>query len=105
MALTVTSHQTARPPGAEERRIVKVKFDNSYAEGGESFTPSDVGLRRFDVDPVCNIIHGSESSELRAAAVYYASEKLHIHDAATGKEMAKEKDMSKVEALVTCYGH
>ena len=106
MSLTVNTTEAASPPlpGAEPRVFADVTFDNSYAEGGEAFTPESVGFSQFSVDPIPAITHGSESEELQACAVYYAEEALHILDAATGKEMAKEKDMSHVTARVTCYG-
>lgn len=103
MALTVSGVQTARPPGAERRRVVEVTFDNSYLAEGEPFKPSDAGLKGFKFVE-CFITNGTESSVVRAVTCFYKEEKLHLIDSATGKEVESEKDMSKVKALVVCYG-
>lgn len=102
--LTVTTKETARPPGAEKRVVVEVQFDSSYLSEGESFKPSDVGLTRFSFAPTATLTNGSESEEY-VGGCYYASEKLHLLNVKTGKEVASEKNMEKVKALVVCYGH
>lgn len=106
LAVAVASKQTARPPGAEERTVTDVTFDNSYAEGGEKVTPENLGLTRVEYAE-CTVIHGTESAELQVASAWYDEEKelLHLVDVGTGKELAKEKDASKVKVRVVAYGH
>lgn len=78
-------------------------FDNSYLEGGETFKPSEVNFSRFERVSV-NIMNGSESETNPVDTGYYKEEKLHLIDGKTSKEMAKEKDMSKVIAQVNARG-
>lgn len=104
--VSVASKQTGRPPGSELRTVTDVTFDASYAEGGEKVTPADLGgLSRVDWAE-CSVIAGSESAELQVAAAKYDEEKelLHLIDVKTGKELAKEKDVSKVVVRVVAYG-
>lgn len=105
MAVSVTNVKTTRVPGAERTAVKTVTFDNSYAEGGESLTPGELGLTTVDY-AVCTITHGSESAELRPASAFYtpSTEKIHLIDSATGKEVAGTKDMSKVTVQVVAFG-
>lgn len=83
----------------------KVTMDNSYAEGGEPLTPAQLGLNVVEQVVGCDITAGPESEEWIAYADYTPStEKLHLFSAKTGKELAKEKDMSKVVVRVTVRG-
>lgn len=105
MALTVAAVQTARPPGAERRVIKEVTFDSSYLENGEPLTAAELGLKKVTFAD-CNITNGSEEATVRPAIAYYtpSTEKLHLIDSATGKEVASTKDMSKVKVQVVAYG-
>lgn len=105
LVVSVASKQTGRPPGSELRTVTDVTFDASYAEGGETVTPANLGLSRVDWAE-CSVIAGSESAELQVAAAKYDEEKelLHLIDVKTGKELAKEKDVSKVVVRVVAYG-
>lgn len=102
MALTVASLQ--EPRVGSFQTVTEVTFDNSYAEGGEAFTPADAGLSSFDFTPLCFVISGSEAEANPVNTAYYKEEKLHLIDGKTSKEMAKEKDMSKVKVLVLAAG-
>jgi hypothetical protein len=105
MAASVSNVQAATVPGAEVRTINTVTLDNSYAEGGESLTANQLGLGSVTYAQ-CNVTHGTESSEVRGIAAYYtpSTAKIHVIDSATGKEVAKEKDLSKVTVQVVAYG-
>lgn len=101
MALTV---KTLKEPGVPKfYTVTEVTFSNSYTEGGEVFTPAKAGLATID-HALCQLVNGSESAELRPSVCFYSGEKLHLIDSATGKEMAKEKDMSKVKVQVFAFG-
>lgn len=78
-------------------------FDSSYLEGGETFKPSEVGLNRFE-RVTCSVINGSESETNPIDSSWYKEEKLHLTDSKTSKELAKEKDMSKVVVQVVARG-
>lgn len=104
MGLTLTTLQTPVSVGSTFRSVTEAVFDNSYAEGGEAFTPANAGLLRFDHAPTVSVVNGSESETNPVDSAYYGSEKLHLTDGKTSKEMAKEKDMSKVKVIVTAHG-
>lgn len=105
MAVSVTTLQTARPPGAERRTVTEITFDNSYLEGGEPLTAAQLSLKKV-IFAACEIINGSEEATVRPTNCYYtpATEKIHLIDSATGKEVASTKDMSKVKVQVEAYG-
>jgi hypothetical protein len=105
LALTFSRVQAPRVPGAEKRTVTRVTFDNSSAEGGEVVTPADLGLERV-VFAQAEVVHGTESAELQVTNADYdiATEKLKLIDAGTGKELAKEKDASKVVVQVVAWG-
>jgi hypothetical protein len=106
MSVAISTVQVTRPAGSQRESVREVTFDNSYAEGGEILTFSDLGLRKVSYAK-CWIIAGSESATLRPANAYYtpATEKIHLIDSATGKEMESTKDMSKVKVLVEAVGY
>jgi hypothetical protein len=91
--------------GSDYYSITNVTLDSSYASEGEALTAKDLGLRRITF-AICNVTAGSESATLRPANAYYtpATEKLHLIDSATGKEMEATKDMSKVTVQVIAFG-
>lgn len=104
MALTITTLQSPTSVGSNFKTVTEAVFDNSYAEGGEAFTPANTGLSSFVHTPTCSVVNGSEAEANPVNTAYYGSEKLHLVDGKTSKEMAKEKDMSKVKVIVTAYG-
>lgn len=89
-------------PGAEKRTVTRHAFDNNYPTGGES---ADVELERVSFAH-CEVVHGTESAELRVANADYdtATGKIKLFDNATGKELANGKDASKVVVQVVAYG-
>lgn len=89
--------------GNQKEITYNATFDNSYAEGGETFKPSEVNLNRFE-RVTSSVLNGSESETNPVDASYYKEEKLHLTDGKTSKEMAKEKDMSKVVVQVVARG-
>ncbi len=100
MAATVSSVQSAAHP--QFYTVTDVTLDNSYAEGGEEVTAAQLNLASVDF-AICNILNGSESEEWVSEA-YYSAGKVHLISAKTGKEVAKEKDMSKVKVRVLAFG-
>lgn len=104
MALTLKTLQEPTSVGASFRTTTEVTFDNSYAEGGEAFTPANAGLTSFSSTPFVNVVNGSEAEANPVNTAYYSGEKLHLIDGKTSKEMAKEKDMSKVKVIVMANG-
>lgn len=105
MSVSVTNVQTARTPGDLYYSIKEVTLDASYAEGGESLTARELGLRRV-VFAQCEVQHGTESSTIRAVSAYYtpSTAKIHLIDSATGKEVEATKDLSKVVVRVVAFG-
>ena len=103
--ISASAVKTRKVPGDEVETITDVTFDNSYAEGGEAVTPADLGLARVTRSS-CEIVNGTESAELQVTSAHYDEEEelLHLLDAATGKELAKEKDASKVVVRVHALG-
>lgn len=104
MALTLTTLQTPQSIGSTFRSVTQAVFDNSYAEGGEAFTPANAGLAAFDHAPQCQVINGSEAEANPVDTSYHGSEKLHLIDGKTSKEMAATKNMEKVKVIVTAFG-
>jgi len=105
MGLTLSNSQPVayRIVGTRKETIYTATCDNSSPEGGYSFKPADVGLKEFETVR-CNVINGSEAEANPVNTAYYKEEKLHLIDGKTSKEMAKEKDMSKVVLQVTARG-
>lgn len=105
LALSFSTKQTARPPGADEETITDITLPESTTEGGEKVTPEDLGLTRV-THAECSVIHGSESAELQIGAAHYdeETEKLEAIDLKTGKIVAKEKNLSKVVVRVRAFG-
>lgn len=106
MAMTVTSVQGSTVPGAQVFTVNEVTFDNSYASEGEPLTASELGLKKV-VFALCQPVTGSENeSEFPIADAYYtpATEKIHLLNAKTGKEVASGKNVEKVKALVIAFG-
>lgn len=107
MAVKTTVVRTATVPGNRRRTTSNVTCSEKYVEGGEKLTPADLGLTRIEAgDAICNIKNPSEAEETSVSAAFYDAEKelLHLWAAKTGKELAKEKDVSKLVVQVTAWG-
>ena len=92
--------------GHRKETVYDVTLDESYAEGGESLTAANLGLNYVEPGVVCQITNGPEAEKWVGEANYTATtEKLHLQDVKTGKELAKETDTSKVVVRVTARGH
>lgn len=105
MSVAVANVQTPRPPGDLFYSVKEVTLDSSYASEGEPLTAKELGLRRV-VYAICEVLHGTESSTVRAVTAYYipSTEKIHLIDSATGKEVEATKDLSKVVVQVIAFG-
>jgi hypothetical protein len=113
VALTVTNtHQQlqALSVGNVRGRLVTVTFDASYAAGGESFTPADVGLSEF----YCVIPSVDANANLPYVVQYdYTAQKLQVFgveqdaDASTTEPLDEENaaaDLSSLVVRVFCLG-
>ena len=94
-----------RISGNQRKTVYDVTFGSSYASEGEPLPQKELGLNKIEYSEVM-LTAGSESSTLRPTNGYYtpSTEKIHLIDSATGKEVEATKDMSKVVARVTSYG-
>jgi hypothetical protein len=108
MALTVTNVLGVpyRRVGNQRKVVKKVVCDNSYLEGGEPLTRSELGLNVLE-DVSVEILSGSENeAEFPVSSGWYtiSDEKLHLLNAKTSKEVASTKNVEKVVAKVTAFG-
>ena len=105
MALTVSRVGRPMKVGNRKQIVSEITWDNSYASEGEKVTQKELGFRRVD-RVECFLTAGSESSTLRPTNAYYtpSTEKFHLIDSATGKEIESTKDMSKVKMLAVVTG-
>lgn len=103
MALTVST--VSEPRNVGFYTVTTATYDSSYLEGGESLTFAELGLASVDF-AICSILNGSEEATVRATDAYYtpSTEKLHLTDNATGKEVASTKNMEKVKVQVVAFG-
>lgn len=103
MAVTVSSVRTARNTGFYT--VTDVTLDSKYLEGGEPLTAEQLGLAAVD-DAFASIKNGSESEAVPVMGPWYDKDKslLRINDAKTQKELASEKDVSKVVVRVLAFG-
>lgn len=103
MAVTSASVLTARNTGFFT--VTDVTLDSSYAEGGEPLTAAELGMASVDF-ATCSVKNGSESEAVPIMGPWYDPAKalLHLNDAKTQKELAKEKDVSKVVVRVLAFG-
>lgn len=106
MAVSVTKGKKGLVGGKLRVGNPVVTFDNSYAEGGEPVTAAELGFRRV-VKSSWQLLNGSEEATVRPTNCWYtpSTAKLHLLDSATGKEVAKEKDMSKVKVEGEVFGY
>jgi len=108
MALTVENIGALpyRVIGAQRKSTKKVTFDNSYQSEGEPLTFKELGLSYVESADV-SILNGSENeSEFPVSSGYYtpSTEKIHLINAKTSKEVASTKNVEKVVAQVEAYG-
>lgn len=102
MAVSVSTVKEAEVP--RFRTVTDVALDSSYLEGGEVVTFAQLGLASVDRAD-CFLKNGPESEEWIGYAFYDpAKELLHLYSVKTGKELVKEKDMSKVVVRIVAYG-
>lgn len=100
-----TVKKLSESPGIEGKdwvQLVEWTGDNSYAENGEPFTLQEAGFGKeatFKYAITCWVKNLSEQATYRPEEAWYDGEKVHFVDGATGKELAKEKDLSKVKVL------
>jgi hypothetical protein len=105
MAITATPFKPKSVPGSEYMTVTDVQMDSSYAGGGETLTPSDLGSLRRVTFALCQVRVGPEAEEYVGEAWYHvASEKLKLNNVKTGKEVEAGKDMSKVNVRVVAFG-
>lgn len=105
MGLTVKRLTNPISVGSAFMAAIEATGDNSYAEGGEALTPAEFGLQSID-HAICIVKTLSEAEATTVGSVWYEPAKalLHVNDYKTQKELAKEKDLSKVVVQVTAFG-
>lgn len=105
MAASTKVITTARVPGDRRRVIAQITCDNSYEEKGEKVPVSEFGLTRA-TDAICNVVNSSESETIPVSGAFYnvETERLILIDGKKGKEVEKEKDMSKVVVQIMING-
>lgn len=103
MAVSIVGSNPPRNVGFYTSTIVKL--DNSYLEGGEPLSAAQLGLAVVD-EAICFPTNGSEAEATAVGEIRYSTsaEKLIVMDYKTQKEMAKEKDLSKVLVRVVAFG-
>lgn len=91
--------------GNQRETQTEVVGDNSYEEGGEALTATQLGLNVVEWHDAL-VINGSEAEANPVDNAWYTptTSKIHFEDGKLSKEMAKEKDMSKVKVLLTARG-
>jgi len=104
-AVAAASVRTQKVPGSETLTETDITFDNSYAEGGEPVTAAQLQLNRV-TSGWCQVKNGSEAEATPVVSAFFDAEKMliHLNDSKTGKELAKEKDCSKVVIRVFALG-
>lgn len=88
-------------PGNTWEAVVKWVGDNSYAENGEPLTLRECGFGPeavFSYATTLSVQNLTEQAVYRVTNAFYDGSKVHLYDNATGKELAKEKDASKITA-------
>lgn len=99
MAVTATKVFTDIP-GADRVTVTDVVFDSSYPTGGESLTPSDLGLSTVDFAIATVKVAGTGSvTNVRYDA---ANQKLLAYGAAA--QISNATDLSAVTATVVAWG-
>lgn len=94
MALTISrlSPNADRVEGNKRVKVRDVTFDSSYATGGESLTPADVGLKK--IETVRGLVAKNAAGTSALPLVYdYTNQKLQIYrydGASAGKASLEE---------------
>jgi len=106
MALTITVPGNASDmvgvPGNNKYVIKRIKFDSSYASGGEALTATTLGLENLHI-MIC------EAEDSGYVAQYdYSGEKLAVYeagaDAAALDEVANTTDLSALYVRIIAFG-
>ena len=100
---TATIERVPYVPGNDWRAIVKWVGDNSYAAEGEALKLTECGFGPEAVFSHANILsvrNLTEQATFIPNSAYFDGTKIHLDDAATGKELAGTKDVSKVTVLL-----
>lgn len=87
-------------PGNDWRAVVEWTGDSSYLVGGESLTLRECGFGPEAVFSHANILYIENLTEqgvFRPTTAKYDGTKVKVFDAVTGKELATEKDISKLK--------
>jgi hypothetical protein len=105
MSLTVTAIKGLAVEGDLWYTVNDVTLDNSYAEGGEALTLRELG---FGIEAVyshsaIDVKNLSEAEATTVGPISYDGSKIHVSDYKTQKEMAKEKDLSKVKLRIKTF--
>jgi hypothetical protein len=105
MSVTVSTVRTPKVQGDERWSETDVTFDSSYPTGGEPVTASQFGLGRV-ISGFAQLVNGSESETDPVGSAFFdvANMKLKLNNSKTSKEIAGEKDMSKVIVRVFAGG-
>jgi len=108
MAVSVKNVLTVpyRIVGNQKETVTDVTCDSSYEEGGEACTFAQLGLNNVEFT-MSNLRNSSELEATPVCAGYYdmTVQKLKLIDGKTAKELAKEKDCSKVVVRVVARGN
>lgn len=97
---SVTIKRDVFVPGNDWRAVVIWKGDASYANGGEALTLRECGFGPEAVFSHANTLwvkNLTEQAVFRPTTAQFDGSKVHLFDDVTGKELAAEKDVSKVE--------
>ncbi len=100
---TVSTVREPFVPGNDWRTVVKWVGDSSYAEGGEALSLRECGFGPEAVFSYANTLRVENKTEQAVfvpTTVTYDGTKVHVYDSATGKELAKEKDISKLTVYI-----
>lgn len=105
MALTISNVKPIQVPGKLYFTVNKVVLDNSYAAEGEPLTLQELGFGKEAVfsHADCQVENKSEQAVYVPNTATYDGAKVHVWDAATGKEVAGTKDLSKVTVVIECF--
>lgn len=105
MSLTIASVRPTFIPGNLYATVNTVTLDNSYEANGELLTLQELGFGKEAVysHSDCSVENKSEQATYIPNTASYDGAKLHVFDAATGKELASTKDLSKVKVTVECF--
>lgn len=108
MAVSTKIVDTAIVPGARRQTVSEVTLDNSYAEGGEPVTATELGLARI-LWGVAFLLTGTESETVELGFASFVrktdtSAVIEAYNYKTQKLIATGKDLSKVKVLVWAMG-